>query len=118
MIAKGPRFQVSLVATDSGTNVYFDDATTWPIVHAAYAKAMKAEISKMLEMMPANDLAIQLDLAWEVVDLSIGDEQYFPWWPQSTLDEKFERYVTDLVDLLIRRKSPFSYSRNRGHCRP
>jgi hypothetical protein len=73
--------------------------TTWPMVHAAYAKAMKAEISKMLEVIPADDLAIQLDLAWEVVDLSIGDEQYFPWWPQSTLDEKFERYMTDLVDL-------------------
>jgi hypothetical protein len=99
VIASGPRFQVSLVATDSGTNVYFDDATTWPIVHAAYAKAMKAEIAKMLEMIPPDDLAIQLDLAWEVVDLSIGDEQYFPWWPQSTLDEKFERYMTDLVDL-------------------
>ena len=60
---------------------------------------MKAEISKMLEVIPADDLAIQLDLAWEVVDLSIGDEQYFPWWPQNTLDEKFERYLTDLVDL-------------------
>ena len=34
--------------------------------------------------------------------LSIGDEQYFPWWPQSTLDEKFERYMTDLVDLASR----------------
>jgi hypothetical protein len=31
VFAKGPRFQVSLVATDSGTNVYFDDVTTWPM---------------------------------------------------------------------------------------
>ena len=60
---------------------------------------MKAEISKMLEVIPADDLLIQLDLAWEVVDLSIGDEQYFPWWPESTLDQKFERYMTGLVQL-------------------
>ena len=99
VIAKGVPFQVSLVATDSGTNVYFDDVATWPMVHDAYAKAMKAEIARMLKVIPADDLAIQLDLAWEVVDLSIGDEQYFPWWPQNTLDEKFERYMTDLVDL-------------------
>jgi hypothetical protein len=99
VISKGPRFQVSLVATDSGTNVYFDDTATWPMIHEAYTRAMKAEIAKMLETIPADDLAIQLDLAWEVVDLSIGDEQYFPWWPQSTLDQKFERYMTDLVDL-------------------
>src|SRR5262245_26104059 len=99
VVAKGPRFQVSLVATDSGTNVYFDDVRSWPLVHEAYARAMKAEISKMLEMIPADDLVIQLDLAWEVVDLSIGDEQYFPWWPQNTFHEKFERYMTNLVDL-------------------
>jgi hypothetical protein len=99
VIAKGVHFQVSLVATDSGTNVYFDDVSTWPMVHYAYAKAMKAEIARMLEVIPTDDLAIQLDLAWEVVDLSIGDEQYFPWWPQNTLDEKFERYMINLVDL-------------------
>ena len=69
------------------------------MVHDAYARAMKAEIARMLDVIPVDDLAIQLDLAWEVVDLSIGDEQYFPWWPQNTLDEKFERYMTDLVDL-------------------
>ena len=99
VIAKGVRFQASLVATDSGTNVYFDDVANWPTVHDAYVRAMKAEISKMLEVIPADDLLIQLDLAWEVVDLSIGDERYFPWWPESTLDQKFERYMTDLVDL-------------------
>jgi hypothetical protein len=99
VIAKGVRFQVSLVATDSGTNVYFDDVRTWPMIHEAYARAMKAEISRMLEVIPADDLAIQLDLAWEVVDMSIGDERYFPWWPPSTLDQKFERYMDHLVDL-------------------
>jgi hypothetical protein len=99
VIAKDVRFQVSLVATDNGTNVYFDDVATWPVIHEAYARAMKAEISKMPEVIPPDDLLIQLDLAWEVVDLSIGNEQYFPWWPPSTLDQKFERYVTDLIDL-------------------
>jgi hypothetical protein len=102
VIPKRVRFQVSLVATDSGTNVYFDDVATWPMVHAAYATAMQAEIARMLEVIPADDLAIQLDLAWETVDSSIGDEQYFPWWPRSTLDEKFERYMIDLVDLASR----------------
>jgi hypothetical protein len=99
VIAKGVRFQVSLVATDSGTNVYFDDVATWPMIHEAYVRTMKAEIAKMLEVIPADDLLIQLDLAREVVDLSIGDEQYFPWWPPSTLDQKFERYMARLADL-------------------
>jgi hypothetical protein len=99
VIAKGVRFQVSLVATDSGTNVYFDDVADWPKIHEAYVRAMTAEISKMLETIPTDELLIQLDLAWEVVDLSIGDEQYFPWWPENTLDQKFERYIDGLAKL-------------------
>ena len=86
------------MATDSGTNVYFDDVTTGQWFTRRTNEAMTAEISKMLEVIPADDLAIQLDLAWEVVDLSIGDE-YFPWWPESTLDQKFDRYMTGLGQL-------------------
>jgi len=98
-IAQGVRFQVSLPATSSGTDVYFDDRDAWPRIHAAYAAAMKREIARMLEVIPAEDLVIQLDLAWEVVDLSIGDERYFPWWPDETFEQKFERHVGLLADL-------------------
>jgi hypothetical protein len=98
-IAPGVRFQVSLPATSSGTDVYFDDRASWPRIHAAYAAAMKREIARMLEVIPADDLLIQLDLAWEVVDLSIGDEQYFPWWPDQGFEEKFDRHLTLLAEL-------------------
>jgi hypothetical protein len=98
-IAAGTRFQVSLPATSSGTDVYFDDTDTWPTIHEAYRVAMTREISKMLETIPADDLVIQLDLAWEVVDLSIGDEQYFPWWPPETFEQKLDRHLRLLADL-------------------
>jgi hypothetical protein len=98
-IAQGVRFQVSLPATSSGVDQFFDDPQQWPVVHAAYARAMRAEIAAMLEHIPADDLVIQFDLAWEVVDLSIGDERYFPFWPQATFAEKFARHTDLLVEL-------------------
>jgi hypothetical protein len=98
-IAPGVRFQVSLPATASGVDQFFDEPEQWSIVHAAYADAMRREIRTMLEAIPAKDLVIQFDLAWEVVDLSIGDEQYFPFWPATTFAEKFARHTDLLVDL-------------------
>jgi hypothetical protein len=98
-IPEGVRFQVSLPATSSGVDQFFDDPEQWPMVHAAYADAMKREIARMLETIPADDLVIQFDLAWEVVDLSIGDERYFPFWPEASFEEKFRRHTDLLVEL-------------------
>lgn len=98
-IAPGVRFQVALPATSSGTDQFFDDPDQWPMVHGAYADAIRREIARMLETIPAEDLLIQFDLAWEVNDLSIGDERYFPFWPQAIFEEKFARHTGLLVDL-------------------
>ena len=79
VIAKGVRFQVSLVATDSGTNVYFDDVANWPMVHQAYVRAMKAEISKMLEVIPADDLLHSAGSSpWEVDQPQYRRRTVFP----------------------------------------
>jgi hypothetical protein len=101
VIAPGVRFQVSLPATSSGVDQFFDDPKQWPMVHAAYARAMRAEIAQMVLDIPPDDLAVQFDLAWEVVDLSIGDERYFPFWPQATFAQKFARHTDLLVDLCV-----------------
>jgi hypothetical protein len=101
LIAPGVRFQVSLPGTSSGVNQMFDDFEQWPVVHAAYARAIGSDIEKMLETIPADDLAIQFDLAWEINDLSIGDERYFSFWPQRSYAEKFRAH-TDLIVALTK----------------
>jgi hypothetical protein len=99
VIAAGTRFQVSLPATSSGVDQFFDEPEQWPLVHGAYARAMRNEIAKMVESIPPDDLVIQFDLAWEVVDMSVGDERYFPFWPEATFEEKFKRHTDLLVEL-------------------
>jgi hypothetical protein len=99
VIPAGVRFQVAIPGTSSGTDQFFDDPEQWPMVHAAYAAAVHREIARMLDAIPAEDLVVQFDFAWEVDDLSIGDERYFPFWPQATYGEKFDRHTGLVVDL-------------------
>jgi hypothetical protein len=95
-VAPGVRFQISLPGVASALHQFFDDYKQWPTLHAAYVRAIATEIGEILKTIPAQDLAIQFDMAWEVNDLSIGDETYLEYWPDRTYDEKFQAY-TDLV---------------------
>jgi hypothetical protein len=98
-IAEGRRFQVSIPSTSSAVDQFFDQHEQWPVIHDAYIRAVGREIERILETIPADDLAIQFDLAWEVNDLSLGDERYFDFWPQTTYDEKMSRHTDLLVAL-------------------
>lgn len=97
------RFQVCLPGTTSAIEEFFGDHRDWPMAKAAYQAAVRAEIERMLEVIPAEDLSIQFDLAWEIVDLSIGEAPAFPWSPMRTYAEKVDAHVEGvraLVDVV------------------
>lgn len=96
------RFQVGLPAPGSAVNAFFEQPEDWPRLHRAYLDGLKREVDTILQTVAADELALQFDNAWEVVDLATGDRQYFKFWPQRTLEEKFEehtRYLDDLARL-------------------
>jgi hypothetical protein len=93
------RFQVCLPAASSAIDAFFDDTGDWPAVHAAYIDGLGREIEKMLEHIPAEELVIQIDLAWEVVDLAVGDARYFRFWPDETFEQKLARHSRLLAEL-------------------
>jgi hypothetical protein len=101
VIAEGVRFQVCLPGASSAIDAFFDDTEQWPQVHDAYVDAIVREIERMLEVIPAADLVVQFDFAWEVVDLAVGDDKYFPFWPEATFAEKFARHA-DLIARISR----------------
>ena len=47
----------------------------------------------------ADDLVIQWDVAWEFVDMAIGDKRLFAFFPHLTAEDKFQRYAAQLDDL-------------------
>lgn len=93
------RFQVGLPAPGSAVNAFFEDPDDWPRLHRAYLDGLKREVDRILQAVPAGELALQFDNAWEVVDLATGDRQYFRFWPQRTPEEKFEEHTRSLDDL-------------------
>jgi hypothetical protein len=98
-IEPGVRFQLCLPAPNSAINAFFEDPEQWPAVQRAYMDRLKDEIEVALQTIPADDLAIQFDHAWEVVDLAMGTRNYFRFWPKLTVDEKFEQHTQWLEEL-------------------
>ena len=98
-IPAGVRMQVAFPASGSGINPFFEDVDQWEEAHRAYEAGMRGEIAKMLEVIPAEDLLIQWDLAWEVVDVASGDNAFYDFWPHQTTAEKLERHSRQLDEL-------------------
>ena len=70
LIPEGVRFQVSIPNVNSVVRpLYFPDPADLPKVRPGYTEAMAAELEAMLEKIPHEDLAIQWDLAGEVLSV-------------------------------------------------
>jgi hypothetical protein len=92
VIPQGMRFQVCVPLTGSIVEHYFREPKDYPIVKPAYEAAMRAEIAKMVEKIPPNDLVIQWDCCSEILDL----EGFYDWTPK---DDAFERHVSAIPRL-------------------
>jgi hypothetical protein len=99
VIAPGVRFQVSLPAPHSAIDGFFEDPGQWPELYRAYVDGLRREITTMLETIPAGDLAIQWDVAWEFVDMAMGERNFFRFWPKLTAEQKFQRHAEQLDEL-------------------
>lgn len=93
-IPDGVRFQVAVPTPHGGVAGYFPDVSQWPAAMAAYTRGLQVAFARMLEVIPACDLAIQLDYCTELVDMA-GDTlvRMRPWNPPGTQDERFERHT-------------------------
>jgi hypothetical protein len=99
VIPSGVRFQVAFPASGSGINPFFEDVSQWDEAHRAYEAGIRGEIAKMLAVIPAEDLLIQWDLAWEVVDIASGDDAFYDFWPDETPEQKLQRHSRQLDEL-------------------
>lgn len=87
-IAPGTRFQVSLPSPLAPHTTFIapaDREATYP----AYAAAMEREIAAMAAAIPAEDLAIQIDMATEftyIEKISVGGKEPIAWFTASPAD--------------------------------
>jgi hypothetical protein len=99
IIPAGARFQVSLPATGSAVMGFFARPEEWPVIYDAYRRAIKAEVQRIVEQVPRDDLVIQWDIASEVRDILAGNRPLLPWSPQTSLEEKWQRHLGDMNEL-------------------
>ncbi len=95
-IASGTRFMVCLPLVESATRPFLASGDDFAAMHAAYSAAVAAEIERLLEAIPAQDLVIQWDLAIETVAIECDDTLpgLFPWRPAAAA---FDRYRADVT---------------------
>jgi hypothetical protein len=98
LIPEEVRFQLCLPGTGSAIDGFFP-SPLWPRMHRAYEDAIQNEIARVLEVIPADELAVQFDVCMEIIDLSFGDAVGLPLWPQETYAEKFERHSANFAPL-------------------
>jgi hypothetical protein len=70
VIPQGVRFQVALPGAWDAYSSYFPDSQDWPIAELAWQLALQDEYRRMLEVIPAEDLSIQIDFCVEISDAS------------------------------------------------
>ena len=86
VIPEGLRFQIGLPFPSSALNAFKADfAGDYPVAERAIEDLFARELGRLLEAIPAEDLALQWDLAYEVLDL----EGVLAWTP----DGAWERFT-------------------------
>jgi hypothetical protein len=93
VIPAGVKFQVALPTATSAVDPFAPDQRDRELMEAAYRDAIDRNIQEMLDHIPVEELVIQYDAAWEICDVAIGDENYYPFWPQRTTAEKIDHHL-------------------------
>jgi hypothetical protein len=97
-IADGVRFQVTFPGVGSNIEYFFEPAS-WPVISEAYLGAVKRDIDRISEVVPAEDLSIQFDICFELMDLATGDQHHYLAWPERTYEEKVEHHAEQFNEL-------------------
>ena len=98
-LSRDVRFQVALPTPFAGVHAFFSDVADWPEMTAAFQRALTADIKTILQVVPANELAIQWDYCVEVTDIlgaasgrrEVNELQ--PATPMSSAEEKFAQHT-------------------------
>jgi hypothetical protein len=92
VIPRGLRFQIGLPFPSSAMNAFKADfAHDYPIAARAYEQLVERELGRLLDSVPAGDLAIQWDCAYETQDI----EGVLAW----TAGDAWERFAGPVARL-------------------
>lgn len=92
VVPAGTRFQVTIPFPDGAVQAFVRNPDDFELVAAAYRDAVRREVQELVRLIPPEDLLLQWDVCWEVLNL----ENATPWAPHS---DHWERFVTTVGEL-------------------
>ena len=90
VVPQGVRYQMQIPASFDAVLGFFPDPADWPIAMSAWATAVNDEYARMLEVIPAGELSIQIDYCAEMLEAS--GVHLFPYAP--ILDDFLASYAS------------------------
>lgn len=93
VIDPGVRFQMSVPAAHDAVAVFFPNVEDWPVAFDAWTEALQDEYRRVLEVIPAGELVVQIDYCTELVQMAHGFDKLCDWVPDSPSQETFARYA-------------------------
>lgn len=98
-LAADVRFQVAVPTPLAATAPFFADTGQWPAVMDAWQRAITADVARIVEAIPAGELAIQWDYCTEVCDVAGAASgrrelnSFMPWYPQASTEQAFAKHT-------------------------
>lgn len=93
-IAREVRFQCAVPGAHDVISITFPDVSTWPVLFRAWQEALQEEYRRILEVIPAEELCIQVDYCTEMIHIGGTWAKQFDWIPEEPKDVLFARYTS------------------------
>lgn len=87
-------FQVSVPGAHDAISASFSNVSEWDSVFTAWQDALQDEYRRILEVIPAEELCIQIDYCTEMVHIGGTWKKYFPWVGDISEDEAQAKYTS------------------------
>lgn len=93
-IPEGTRFQVSVPGAHDVISITFPDTSEWDLVTTAWQEALQEEYRRILEVVPAEELCVQVDYCTEMIHIGGTWAKLFSWVPDEPADSLFGKYTS------------------------
>jgi len=93
-IPAGVRFQCSIPGAHDVISFTFPDTSTWPLLFQAWQDAVQDDYRRILEVIPAQELCIQIDYCTELMHIGGSWAQRYGWMPTPGKEELFRQYTS------------------------
>lgn len=89
------RFQVSIPGAHDAVMLSFPRSEDWSRAIAAWTEALQDEYRRMVEVIPADDLVVQIDYCTELVNIAQFFYKLCDWVPDDPSERTFAAYTAE-----------------------